>query len=452
LSHENNKTLTGNIWPVFFSYAIPATLGLLAISSAGIIDGMFIGNYVGEKALAAVTLCFPIFPLLMGIAILFSTGGEVFCGKCIGEGKYEKASQIFTKVAIVIFTVSIIMTILGLVFLDTLVYALGADETVYQQARDYLQVIIITAPLITTFSLSYFVRVDGHPKLASTALTVSAILNIILDYIFIVEWEWGIKGGAWGTALSFVGMPILLLPHFFLKRGKIHFVRPQGSLKVLVAIAHNGASAFLSEISGGVLLFIINITMVKFYGIQGVAAYAVVAYLMFFTTMTCYGISDSVKSIISVNFGAREHKRIQQFLTTALITVVGLGIMLITLTQFNSGLLVEIFLKEDADPTVRNLANNFILSISPVLLFIGVNIVLAAWFGAIHQPNPALTISLSRTLIFPILLIPFITSFQGGSGVFTALIVSEVSALILAVGLAIFMRLKNRARGSNGMA
>lgn len=439
MSHENNKTLTGNIIPVFFSYAIPVTLGLLAISSAGIIDGMFIGNYVGETALAAVTLCFPIFPLLMGVAILFSTGGEVFCGKSIGEGNPGKASEIFSKVIIVIFAISFLLMILGLVFLDTLVFALGADETVYQQARDYLQIIIITAPLITTFSLSYFVRVDGHPKLASVALMVSAILNIILDYIFIVELQWGIKGGAWGTALSFAGMPVLLLPHFFLKRGQIHFVRPTGSFKVLVAIAHNGASAFLSEISGGVLLFIINITIIKFYGIQGVAAYAVVAYLMFFTTMTSYGISDSVKSIISVNFGAKQDKRISQFLTIAIITVVALGVLLITLTQFNSGLLVDIFLKEDADQTVRSLANTFILSISPVLLFVGINIVLVAWFAATHKPNPALTISLSRTLIFPVILIPVITSFQGGPGVFTALVASEIGALALAMVLALLM-------------
>lgn len=430
---DNSKVLTGKINPVFFSYAIPVFLGLVASSSAGIIDGMFIGNYIGETALAAVTICLPVIPLLMGIAIMFSTGGEVYCGKFLGENNKQRASEVFTKVTLVILVISIAASILGLIFIRQIANMLGAGEDIHQMVVDYLQVIIICAPLVTTFSLSYFVRVDGKPNLSATALLLTAILNIVLDYVFIVLLNWGIKGAAWGTVLSYAVMPTILLPHFLLKKGNIKFVKPGKSLKILGDIAYNGSSEFLSEISGGILLFVINITMMKYYGTPGVAAYAVAGYLLFFTTMGCYGVSDSIKSIISVNFGAKQHKRIAQFLRTAIITVVVFGFTLVVLTQINSTAFVQLFLKSNADIKVNTLANEFVLSISPIILILGTNIILSAYFTAIHRPKPSLIISLARALILPIILIPVTTNIVGGKGVITALIMSEIATLIIAI-------------------
>lgn len=429
----NNKALTGSPISVFFSYTIPLVFGLVATSSAGIIDGMFIGNYIGEDALAAVTLCMPIFPVLLGIVILFSTGGEVFCGKYIGENNFEKASQVFSKVFAVTMLISITLSIFGLIFLNPIIDLLGAGKDVNQLVSDYLQIIIIGAPIIATFSLSYFVRVDGNPKLSALSLITTSILNVFLDYLFIVYLDWGIVGAAWGTVLSYLAIPLLLLPHFLLKKGNLHFVKLSTSNKVLRAIAFNGSSEFLSEVSGGVLLFIINITMMKYYGTQGVAAYAIVGYLLYFTTMTCYGVSDSLKSIVSVNFGAKKQKRMIHFLKISLVTVTTFGLVLVVLTQINSVSFVSLFLNVNAEMSVSTLANKFLLEISPVLFLLGINIILSAYFTAIHNPVPSLVISLARTFFFPIIFIPVFSNFMGGSGVITALITSEFSTLLLAI-------------------
>lgn len=445
---NDNRILTGKVNSVFFSFAIPVVLGLVASSSAGIIDGMFIGNYIGETALAAVTLCVPVFPLIFGIAILFSTGGEVFCGKFIGEGNSIKASEVFTKVIIVISVLSILMLIFGLIFIDSVVSMLGASEDLHQMSSDYLRIIILSTPLISAFSFSYFVRVDGKPNLSAAALIITAILNIILDYIFIVQLDWGVKGAAWGTVLSYTAMPIFLLPHFLLKQGNLKFVKPTKSFKILGEIAYNGSSEFLSEVSGGVLLFVINITMMKYYGTQGVAAYAVVGYLLYFAAMACYGVSDSLKSVVSVNFGAKQRKRISQFLRIALITVVSFGFVLVILTQINSSTFVQLFLKSNADTTISSLANRFVLSIFPVLLVMGTNIILSAYFTAIHRPKPSLIISLLRTLLLPIIFIPVITSIVGGEGVITALIISEIATLIVAILLILGNQNKVAFKGS----
>jgi Na+-driven multidrug efflux pump len=149
--------------------------------------------------------------------------------------------------------------------------------------------------------------------------------------------------------------------------------------------------------------------------------------------MACYGVSDAIKSIISINFGAKQRKRISQFLRVAIITVVSFGFVLVILTQINSTLFVQLFLKDNADTSVSTLANDFILSISPVLLILGTNIILSAYFTAIHMPKPSLIISLSRTLVLPIILIPIITGLVGGDGIITALIISEIATLLIAI-------------------
>ena len=148
--NKDNKILTGKINQVFFSYAIPVVLGLVTASSAGIIDGIFIGNYIGENALAAVTLSAPVFPVLFGIAILFSAGGEVFCGKFIGENNNSKASEVFTKVTTIVFAISVLVSILGLAFTHSIASILGAEEDTHRMVVSYLRIILGSAPLITT--------------------------------------------------------------------------------------------------------------------------------------------------------------------------------------------------------------------------------------------------------------------------------------------------------------
>lgn len=429
---DNNPVLKSKVIPIFFSYAIPVVLGLVSVSSAGIIDGIFIGSYIGEIALASASISGPIFALIFGFAILLSTGGEVFCGKYIGKKNYTKASDIFTKVVIILSFLSICFSFLGLLFVNELAYILGANATTHRMVVDYLSIIVGSTPLFTTYSLSYFVRVDGKPRLSSTALVLTAALNIILDYIFIVKLNWGIKGAAWGTVLSYIVIPIMLLPHFLLKKGNIRFQKPTKEINILKGIIFNGSSEFFSEISGGILFFIINVTMLKYHGTQGVAAYAVVGYLLFFASMIFYGISDSIKSLISINFGAMQTIRVKKFLQIAIFTVVGIGVMLIILAQIKSDTFVGLFLK-DTTSHVGLLSNQFVLYISPILPLIGVNVILSAYLTAIHKAKSSLIISVCRTFILPLALVPTISIFLSGNGVILSLILSELITLIIAI-------------------
>ncbi|NOR19215.1 MAG: MATE family efflux transporter, partial [Xanthomonadales bacterium] len=189
-SDMNNKynPITGNIIPVFFHYAIPSVIGMLAVSSAVIIDGVFVGNFIGATALAAINISMPAFALFASVVYMLAVGGSVMCGKFMGEGNHKAASIIFSKTVYAVVLITLLVSIFFLLFLDQLVSALGANEDLHELVTDYMRIIVFAAPLLVLgLTLDYFVRVDSRPVLASGVLIAFAMINISLDYLFIVQ-------------------------------------------------------------------------------------------------------------------------------------------------------------------------------------------------------------------------------------------------------------------------
>ncbi|KXX69776.1 MATE family efflux transporter [Flammeovirga sp. SJP92] len=431
---NNTKVLEGSVLNVFLSFSIPTIMGMLAVTSAGIVDGIFVGNYVGAEALASISLCAPIFSLLFGLPILFSVGGEVFCGKFIGEGNIEKAQTTFTNIIIIIALISISLTAVSLFYVEEIADFLGADQSIKPMVVTYLQIIISMSPVLSCYALTYFIRVDGQPNLSFISLLLVALSNTILDYIFIVELDWGVKGAALGTSLSYFVLPILLIPHFIKGNGNLKFKFKSFDWKIFKDISYNGSSEFFSELSGGFLFYLINLQMLKYYGTEGVAAYAIVGYLMYFMIMLCYGMSDALKSIVSINFGAKLMNRVKHFLKISVVTAVTLGGILALMTTIYVDQFIDLFLENDS-PSTKALTTQFILSASPIVVILGINILLSAFFTSLHHPKPSLIISLLRTLIFPVSLIFILTHFMGGEGVINAVVLSEVLTLCISVYL-----------------
>ena len=182
--------------------------------------------------------------------------------------------------------------------------------------------------------LDYFVRVDNRPNLAFIALLFSAIINVILDWFLIVYLQKGIFGAALATGISQLTLIFILLPHFFSKKATLKFVKPIGSYIQIIKATYNGASEFVNEISVGITTLIFNYVMIKNFDIEGIAAFTVINYLLMIGIMISFGISDSLQPIISKNFGAKENKRIKEFLKLAFITVGLVGFIMIFLIIF----------------------------------------------------------------------------------------------------------------------
>jgi len=426
-------TLNNSTGRVFFGYAIPAVLGMVAISSASIIDGLFVGNYVGSDGLAAINISLPIFSFLFGISLMLSVGGSVISGKLIAEGNTNLASMIFTKTFISISIFAIIVCFSIYVNIEIILNLLGADRQLVDIATKYLSVIILFLPfLMVGIALDYFTRVDSRPVFAFTALLISAVTNIVLDWYMIVYLQKGIFGAALATGISQLVLFVILLPHFFSKKATLKFVKPTKGWMEIIKSAKNGASEFVNESSVGITTMIFNLVMIQHFGTHGVAAFSVINYILWVGVMISFGISDSLQPIISKNFGAKQPKRIMEFLKLSFMSVGVVGFFMIFLIIYSPDALADLFL-EGSDMQTKKIVLNFAMFVWPVFLFNGVNLIISAYFTAIHKPVQSAVIAITRSLIFPALFIFTLPMFFTQKSIFMALPIAEVCTFLIAI-------------------
>ncbi|AWB66131.1 MATE family efflux transporter [Saccharobesus litoralis] len=397
----HNPALTGRIVSTFFYYVLPSVIGLIAITSANLIDGFFVGNAVGANALAAITLMVPLFTLLIAIAIMLAIGGAVSAGKAIGEDDTHTASDIFSQSLIAAATINLLFALISLVFESQLFALLNIPESIQPLAKEYFGIIRWVFILqLTTMVLYYFVRADGHPILATSALVTGAALNIALDAWFILYLDMGLAGAAWATAIAQT-VQFLVLSRYFLSRQRtLKFNLVQGRWHLLRQSAYNGLSEFIGEISVGIIFFILNALLIARLGVDGVAAFTLVNYFIFLSIMMSYGLADALHLVISQNYGAQYLKRVHQFLSTAIASSISLGLFIVTVLTFWPSTILAWFVSEQ-EQQIAQVSSQLIPLLLPLFLINGTNIVLTCYLTAIHQPKPSALIAISRGLILP---------------------------------------------------
>ncbi|MEH6549897.1 MAG: MATE family efflux transporter [Pseudomonadales bacterium] len=424
--------LTAPITSIFLRYTIPGTLGLLAVSSAGVIDGAFVGNYVGSDALAAVNFSMPVISLVIGIAYMLAIGGSVIAGKQLGEGDAKGANQTFNALLFGSLFAGVTVSGLGLLALNPLVFSLGVSGDTTELVSIYLELFLYFVPvIIVAVVLGYFVRIDDQPLLASGALIIGAVANVIFDWIFIVELEFGLAGAAWGTGLAELVTLLVVCVHFFRKECKLTIAWVGANWSVLPRACINGSSDFINDLSAGITVLIFNWAIMTRLGVDGVAAFAIINYILYMGIMVCYGISDSVQPLISKNFGAGHFGRMRALMRTSMGTVFGMGLAIIALLWFAPTQIIKIFLDTDNAGTAA-LAMDFIVFVWPAFLFIGVNLSWSAYLTAIHKPIPSAIIATLRSLAFPALLLLTLPRLFGDPGIYMAIPVSEFLCFIVA--------------------
>ena len=401
-SEETSAALDGAIAPTFFKYLVPSLASMIAMTSASLVDGIFIGNYIGVTALAAVNLIIPITSLVFGIAMMLSVGGSVRAGKYLGEKNVAAASSIFSKTLLSVAMYGVVVIALGLILKDQLFTGLGATAALFPVMSEYYVVIMpfLFTQLIVVV-LYFFVRLDGMPNLAAIALSIAAAVNILLDYLFIVVYGWGLSGAAFATGLSQAIPMFVLLGYFYWPKRRLQFIFWQHDWREVLQAAYNGVSEFINESSGGIIAFIFNWMLIERAGVNGVAAITVVNYLMLLGFMMFFSISDTVTVMVSQNFGAGYVKRIEAFLKLAGSVVAIISATFIWLLLTMSEEMISVFVDEKNSAEMILLAKEFIPFIWPVFLFVGFNMLVSGYLTAVHQPFESGLIALLRSLVLP---------------------------------------------------
>ncbi len=409
----------------FARFVFPSVFGMLAISSASVIDAIFIGNYVGATALASILIVMPLLAITFGVLIMISLGAAVVAGKYLGENNPGEASNICSKAGIVAVFVLTLLGIITLLFPEAIVTALGAREETLAPSAQYAWVLAWFNPAFALAVLTtQFARVDGRPNISFLAMVGITTTNIALDIALIAWLGWGMTGAALATGLSFAVGALIPLVHFLGPKAKLKLIRPYGSWQVLIRSTLNGFSEFLNETSSGLVLLLLNWIIITEIGSDGVAAFAVVDYLLYFGLLIFYGVAEGIVPLISVNLGGRRPDRIGRFLMLAIgfSTLIGAALILIFLRWPDQ--LIGIFL-EDPETELSTLSRNIIAIIWPVFVFAGANIAISAYFTGMHRALQSSLIALMRSLILPVGLIYLFWQWFGVMGPFYALPLAE---------------------------
>jgi putative MATE family efflux protein len=435
----DNKALVGPIFPTFVSYMLPSLLGLIAMTSASLVDGMFIGNYEGVTALAAVNLIIPITTLLFGVSMMISIGGSVRGGKYLGEKNTAAASAIFSKTLMFMVVYGLIVIALGLIFEAEIFASLGADETLFPVMSEYYRILF---PFLffqfIVIQIYFFIRLDGFPNLAALGLTIGAVVNITLDYLFIAVYGWGLTGAALATGLSEVVSLAVMLFYFFHPQRKISFGLRQNDWREVFQAAYNGISEFINEVSGALIAFIFNWMLIQRAGVTGVAAITLVNYLLFVGFMAYFAISDSIQVIISQNYGARNPQRIRAFLRTAGIMILGVSAAIIGLLIAGSETLIGLFIDVERDSQTLALALEFVAYIWPVFIFAGFTMLISGYLTAVHLPFQSALVASCRSLIMPAGLLVLFYMLLADYRFVAAVSVAEAISFVIAVTLYLY--------------
>lgn len=322
--------------------------------------------------------------------------------------------------------------------MEPVINFLGGGGNLYPYVKDYLSVIILFCVCyMTGYALEIYIKVDGNPVYPTLCVITGGVVNILLDYIFVVIFHWGIKGAAFATGLSQVTTTSLLFYYIFFRTKRIKFVKIKYSFLNLLKIMKVGFAEFLAEVSTGISIFVFNLVILKNLGEKGVSAFGIIGYISSFITMTMIGFNQGVQPILSFNLGAKEHKKIFEIIKNSFFILGVLGIFFYTLINIFSANIVSIFLNDIED---INLTKKALTTYSFAYLICGFNIFSAGYFTAVDMVKISTIITMLRGILLLVLFILILPIFLGTTGIWITMFVTEEITLIFSY---IFMKKYN---------
>lgn len=407
----------------FFRYAVPSALAMFISSLYTVVDGIFVGQGVGDLALAAVNIVLPFTVMLFGLASMFAIGGGALVSKNIGAKNIDRAVSIFRQVFKFLLIASGIISIICIIFTEQIVTMLGATSNLKGLAVEYLRFYaIFCIPNLIGIVLSSFVRNDGRPKLAMTSTIAGAITNIILDYVFIFKFGLGIKGAAIATGLGQIVTVSVLLPHFIMKKGYLTFGNVRINKDDLKEFCLIGFPSFFAQGSYSIMVLIHNIVLVKFIGEMGISAYSIINYITTNIYMVLYGLTLGVQPLISYNFGKKDgEKMLGFFKITCISSTLISGFSVIICFVFGPTL-IGIF---TADPVIANLAYMALRIASISYFVVGINLNTLVYFQALETPKYSNLSCLLRSVIYLPISLMILYKVFGANGIWAGTILSE---------------------------
>ncbi|MGN0939322.1 MAG: MATE family efflux transporter [Selenomonas sp.] len=397
--------------------ALPAMVSMSAMALYSVIDGVFVGYFLGAASLAAINLVFPLFMLFSAVIDMIAAGSSVQIATRLGAGRQREASRIFSFSLVAIFLVSIAVAAIVFVGTRSLLALMGAEPVVIEQAATYLYILAAGAPIgMFFFATDNYLRICGWQNY-SMALNVGvALLNIALDYLFIVPLGWGIAGAALATTLG-IGLGALLsFVPFLLRRTALRFVRGTIPWRQFRKLAFNGSSDFFDSTASSVMDLVVNTVLLQVGGTLAVAAFSVVMYLDSVVSMLVFGLTSSLQPALSYCHGAGLRARTRRLQKAIMATAGVLSMGALMLLELAGPWALTFFIAPD-DTALMDLSLAALSIFALSYLVKWVDVCVSSYFTALEQPAVSLGLSLLGTLVAPLVALAILVPWLGLAGV-----------------------------------
>lgn len=423
-------------------FVLPSIVMMIFTSIYGVVDGLFVSNYVGKTAFAAVNLIMPFLMAISALGFMIGTGGSAIVAKTLGEGKKKQANEYFSMLVYLTLIGGIVLSALGILFSPLIARGLGADGALLTNCVLYARITLLSMPafMLQNVFQSFFVTAE-KPKLGLSVIVIAGVTNMVLDFLLVGVFQIGLAGAAFATVTSeCIGglFPILYFARknsSLLKLGRTHF-----NGKIFLCACGNGSSELMTNLSSSIVNSLYNIQLMNLAGENGVAAFGTIMYVNFIFIAIFLGYSIGSAPLVSYHYGAGNHDELKNLFQKSLRLIGIWGLMLFILAQLIARPLAAIFVGYDAD--LFSMTQNGFRIYCIAYLINGFNIYGSSFFTALNNGLISAAISFLRTLVFQLAAVLLLPLLLGINGIWSAVAVAE----LLTLGLTVTFFVRNRKK------
>lgn len=428
--------------PRLLRFVFPSIIMMIFTSIYGVVDGFFVSNYVGKTPFAAVNLIMPLLMAIGSIGFMLGTGGSALVAKTCGEGDSERANRYFSMTIYTALLLGTILAAISFCLIRPIARLMGADGAMLEYCVLYARILVCTLPLFMLQNMfqSFFIMAE-KPKLGLYVILAAGISNIVLDFLFIAVFRWGLAGAAIATSIGeLIGGLVPILYFSRPNTSRLKLIRTKLEWRPIWRSCSNGASEMMTNLSMSLVNTLYNLQLMRFTGEDGVAAYGVIMYVNFIFVAIYMGYSIGSAPIVGYHYGAKHQEELRGLLRRSL-WILGIGAVLLTVAgELFSSLLSKIFVSYD-DALFAMTRHGFRLY-SLSYLLCGFNIFGSAFFTALNNGMVSAVISFARTLVFQIVCVLVLPIFLKLNGIWISILVAEFLGILVTASLLIANRKK----------
>ncbi|QAA82102.1 MATE family efflux transporter [Aequorivita sp. H23M31] len=431
MSNKSEALGTEPIGKLLIKQAVPASIGILVMSLNILVDTIFVGNWIGPIAIAAINVVLPISFFIAALGMAIGIGGASIISRALGSGNKERALRTFGNQISISILLTSTMVFLGLFFINDLIPVFGGKGDIFEPAKVYYRIVLYGVPLLALSMMgNNVIRAEGKPKFSMISMIVPSIGNLILDYIFIYQLDMGMAGAAWATTISY-GLSFLYILYFFLSDRseiKIRFHHLGFNWSVLKEMSSLGFVTLARQSVVSVTYLFMNNILFEMGGESSIASYGIIARMLMFALFPVLGVTQGFLPIAGYNYGGHKFERVRESINRAILYAAGLGLLIFIVIMSFPEAIVSVFTDDAQILAQTPKYMRWVFAATPI---VAIQLIGAAYFQAIGKAVPALLLTLTRQGFFFIPLIFILPHFFGEMGVWISFPVSDVLSTIV---------------------